>query len=131
VALRNRSNLTAAEREPVKKAAAAAPRRKNVARPKRVAINLEFDSLAKFTSYVSNISQGGCFMRTRDPWPVGTRLHMHFTVLVDDPEVLEADGEVVRVSERPRGMGVRFVKLDASALLLINRLLARSRLLAK
>ncbi len=102
-----------------------------MARPRRVAINLEFDSLAKFTSYVSNISQTGCFMRTRDPWPVGTRLRLHFTVLLDDPEVLQTEGEVVRVSERPRGMGVRFVQLDANALLLINRLLVRSRLRAK
>jgi len=106
-------------------------KRPKVARPRRLAINLEFDSLAKFTSYVSNISQTGCFMRSRDPWPVGTRLHFHFTVLVDDLEVLEAAGEVVRVSERPRGMGIKFMRLSASARLLINRLLARSRLAAK
>ena len=100
-------------------------------RPKRVAVNMEFDSLAKFVSYVSNISQSGCFMRTRDPWPVGTRLRLEFTVLVDDPEVLEAEGEVVRVSERPRGMGVRFTNLPSGARLLINRLLTRSRLLPR
>jgi uncharacterized protein (TIGR02266 family) len=133
VALRNRSNHTAERRVEDK---APAPRRAplkrtKVARPRRVAINLEFDSLAKFTSYVSNISQTGCFMRTRDPWPVGTRLRLRFTVLADDPEVLQADGDVVRVSERPRGMGIKFASLSASARLLINRLLARSRLAGK
>jgi uncharacterized protein (TIGR02266 family) len=129
VALRNRSNRTVEHHEPAPRKAAA--RRLKVARPRRLAVNLEFDSLAKFTSYVSNISQTGCFMRTRDPWPVGTNLRLRFTVLLDDPEVLEADGEVVRVSERPRGMGLKFVKLDAGARLLINRLLARSRLVGK
>ena len=134
MASRNRSNRTAnalEQRAPSAPARKAVAKRSKVARPRRVGINLEFDSLAKFTSYVSNISQTGCFMRTRDPWPVGTRLHLHFTVLVDDPEVLEADGEVVRVSERPRGMGLKFVDLSAGARLLITRILARSRLVGK
>ena len=128
--LRNRSNHTV-ERELNAPRRAPAAKRTKVVRQRRVAINLEFDSLSKFTSYVSNISQSGCFMRTRDPWPVGTRLRLHFTVLADDPEVLQADCEVVRVSERPRGMGVKFVSLSASARLLINRLLARARLAVK
>ena len=42
---------------------------------------------------------------------MGTRLKLRFTIMADDPEILEAMGEVVRVSERPRGMGVKFLEL--------------------
>jgi uncharacterized protein (TIGR02266 family) len=94
-------------------------------RPRRVDVNLEFDSLAQMTQYVSNISRSGCFLRSRDPWPVGTRLNLRFTVVAEDPEVLEAVGEVVRVSERPRGMGLKFVQLPVPARKVIDGLLAR------
>jgi uncharacterized protein (TIGR02266 family) len=90
-----------------------------------VDINLEFDSLARLTEYVSNISKNGCFIRAHDPWPVGTRLNLRFTLLVEDPEILEGVGEVVRVSERPRGMGVKFLELPLQSRKIIDRILAR------
>jgi hypothetical protein len=92
-------------------------------RQRRVDINLEFDSLERLTEYVSNISKSGCFIRAQDPWPVGTKLNLRFTVLLDDPEILDGIGEVVRVSERPRGMGVKFVQLSASGIRIIERVL--------
>jgi uncharacterized protein (TIGR02266 family) len=95
------------------------------ARPRRVDINLEFDSVDRLGEYVSNISKTGCFIRTQDPWPVGTPLNLRFTVLLDDPEILEGTGEVVRVSESPRGMGVRFVQLPLRSRKLVEQLLAR------
>ena len=96
-------------------------------RPRRVEVNLEFETLERMTQYVSNISRTGCFLRSRDPWPVGTRLNLHFTLLAEDPEVLHAKGEVVRVSERPRGMGIKFIELPIAARKVIDHLLARSR----
>jgi uncharacterized protein (TIGR02266 family) len=96
-------------------------------RPRRLDVNLEFESLAQFTQYVSNISRTGCFLRSRDPWPVGTRLKLRFTLLAEDPEILEATGEVVRVSERPRGMGLKFLQLPVSARKVIDHLLARTK----
>jgi hypothetical protein len=93
------------------------------ARQKRVDINLEFDSLERLTEYVSNISKSGCFIRAQDPWPVGTKLNLRFTVLLEDPEILDGIGEVVRVSERPRGMGVKFVQLSAAGARVIERVL--------
>jgi uncharacterized protein (TIGR02266 family) len=92
-----------------------------------VEVNLDFESVERLTQYVSNISRSGCFLRTRDPWPVGTRLDLRFTVLADDPEVLEARGRVVRVSEKPRGMGLQFLELPIAARKVIDRLLARTR----
>ena len=94
-------------------------------RYRRLNVNLEFESLAQFTQYVSNISRTGCFLRSRDPWPVGTRLKLRFTLLADDPEILEGLGEVVRVSERPRGMGLKFLQLPLATRRVIDRLLAK------
>jgi uncharacterized protein (TIGR02266 family) len=100
--------------------------RANVLRPKRIDINVEFESIESFiTEYVSNISKSGAFIRTRDPWPVGTRLRLRFTIVAEDPEILEGVGEVVRVSERPRGMGVAFVELTDPSKSLIEKLLTR------
>jgi uncharacterized protein (TIGR02266 family) len=99
---------------------------KSVMRPKRVDVNVEFDSIEQFINeYVSNISKSGAFIRTRNPWPVGTRLRLRFTILAQDPEILEGMGEVVRVSERPRGMGVAFVELAEPSHKLIEKLLTR------
>jgi uncharacterized protein (TIGR02266 family) len=102
----------------------AARRRKSVMRPRRLDINLEFDSIEHFISeYVSNISKTGAFIRTRDPWPVGTKLRLRFTILADELEILEGMAEVVRVSDQPRGMGVAFVELAEHSAKLIDKLL--------
>jgi uncharacterized protein (TIGR02266 family) len=95
-------------------------------RPKRVDINVEFESIGKFINeYVSNISRSGAFIRTRNPWPVGTRLRLRFTIMAGDPEILEGIGEVVRVGDRPRGMGVAFVELTDHSRRLMDKLLTR------
>ncbi len=94
------------------------------ARPKRIEINREFASLERMTEYISNVSLSGAFIRARDPWPVGTRLNLKFTVVVEDPETLEGTGEVVRVSNRPSGMGIKFVQLTDASKKLIDELLA-------
>lgn len=95
-------------------------------RDKRVDINLEFDSLGKLLSeYLTNVSRSGAFILSREPWPVGTKLRLRFTVLADDPEILEGTAEVVRVSDDPPGMGVAFVDLTEESKTLIDRILAR------
>jgi uncharacterized protein (TIGR02266 family) len=100
--------------------------RKSVLRPKRIEVNVDFDSIEQFIiEYVSNISKSGAFIRTRDPWPVGTRLRLRFTIMAHDPEILEGMGQVVRVSERPRGMGVAFLELTDHSRQLIEKLLTR------
>src|SRR5581483_5803781 len=99
--------------------------RQSQLRQKRVDVNKEFDSVHQLTDYLSNISRTGAFIRARDPWPVGTRLNLRFTVLLDDPEFLEGVGLVTRVSDRPRGMGVRFLQLSIQSRKLIDRILAR------
>lgn len=95
-------------------------------REKRVDINLEFDSLGNLLSeYITNVSRSGAFIRTREPWPVGTKLRLRFTILADDPEILEGSAEVVRVSDDPPGIGVAFSDLTEGSRAVIDKLLAR------
>lgn len=69
-------------------------------------------------SYIQNISEMGIFIRSDDPFPVGTTLHMRFTPDGQDP--IEVSGEVTWVNPyRPfgdnlnPGMGVSFTGLSS------------------
>ena len=64
------------------------------------------------------MSRGGIFIRTREPWPVGTRLKLDFQ-LVDTAPLFQGDGTVVWIREHDAsragvtpGMGVRFDRLS-------------------
>lgn len=91
---------------------------------KRVTINKEFESFDAFVhEYVTNVSRSGVFIRSKDPLPVGTKVDLKFTVIMDDVEVIEGAGEVVRVQEDPPGMGVAFTTLTKYSEDLLVRLL--------
>ena len=90
----------------------------------RLTINKEFDSFDQFIQeYVTNISRSGVFIKTRQPVPVGTIVNLRFTVIMDDIETIEGEGEVVRVETDPAGMGVVFRKLSSYSQKLIEKLL--------
>ena len=97
----------------------------------RVLVNREFSTIQEFiTEYVSDISESGVFIRSDDPLPVGTKVDLSFTVIVDDFETIEGIGEVVRVvspdeSDAP-GMGVVFTELTKFSRTLIDSLLVRA-----
>ena len=62
----------------------------------RVTVNHEFQTIADFISeYVSDISRTGIFIRSDDPLPIGTRVDLRFSIIVDDFETIEGIGEVV------------------------------------
>jgi type IV pilus assembly protein PilZ len=77
-------------------------------------ISVDYSSGETFLfSYIQNISEMGIFIRSDDPFPVGTVLRLSFTP--DGQEPIELDGEVTWVNPyRPfgdnlnPGMGVRF-----------------------
>lgn len=101
-------------------------------REPRVIVNREFKSVEEFISeYVSNISRTGAFIRTDDPLPIGTRVQLRFTLLIDEIETIEGEGEVVRVvaaSGRGKsGMGVVFTTLSGYSKQLLERLMIRRR----
>src|SRR5688572_15784557 len=93
-------------------------------REERVTINKEFESYDAFLAeYVTNISRTGAFVRAKTPLPIGTKVNLRFTVIMDDIETIEGVGEVVRVESDPPGMGVVFTELSQYSKHLIERLL--------
>ena len=97
-----------------------------VDRDHRTTINHEFSSVEEFViEYVTNISRSGVFIRSKDPLPVGTRVNLKFTVIMREIETVEGVGEVVRVQQKPKGMGVVFVELTHHSQELIAKLLTR------
>src|SRR3984885_14034034 len=92
-------------------------------REERVTINKEFESYDAFIhEYVTNISRSGVFVKSKTPLPVGTKVNLRFTVIMDDIETIEGIGEVVRVDEDPPGMGVVFTELSSYSKELIGKL---------
>jgi type IV pilus assembly protein PilZ len=77
-----------------------------------------------FSEFTTNINEGGMFIETDSPSPLGTRVLVQFLLPgTDDP--LKLDGRVVWASppdgsaEGP-GMGIEFENLDDTARLRIN-----------
>ncbi len=88
----------------------------------RVTINKEFASFDAFLDeYVTNISRTGVFIRSKSPPPVGTKVNLMFTVIMDDIETIEGVGEVVRLEEG--GMGVVFREIGSASKVILDRLL--------
>jgi uncharacterized protein (TIGR02266 family) len=93
-------------------------------------INREFSSVDEFIKeYVNNISRSGAFIRSDDPLPVGTKVQLRFSVILDELETVEGIGEVVRVvapgGAKPPGMGVVFTELNTFSRQLLERLMVR------
>jgi uncharacterized protein (TIGR02266 family) len=96
---------------------------------RRSAARLETQGAIRVTGtneYVQDISTTGVFIRTDSPQPVGTRLSLRFTVILDEMRTMEGDGEVVRVvfpgGMAPAGMGVKFHTMTEDTSDLIERL---------
>lgn len=97
-------------------------------REQRVTINKEFESFDAFVhEYVTNISRTGAFVKSQTPLAIGTLVDLRFTVFMDDVEMIEGVGEVVRVQDDPPGMGVVFRELSSYSQQLIGRLLTLPR----
>jgi len=74
---------------------------------------------------VTNISRSGAFIKSKAPLPVGTKVNLRFTVIMDEVETVEGVGEVVRVEEDPSGMGVVFREIDTYSKGIIEKLLTQ------
>jgi uncharacterized protein (TIGR02266 family) len=96
----------------------------------RRTINHDFKSVDEFIAeYVTNISRSGVFIKSEDPLPIGTHVNLRFSVILDELEIIEGVGEVVRVVHEGQGeetgMGVVFVELNQVSRELIERILVR------
>jgi molecular chaperone DnaK len=101
-------------------------RRRNARTPVTLLVQYRFDTLEDFVAeYATNLSPQGMFLQTLEPSPVGSLLHVQFS-LKDGSKLVEGLARVVRVSapggsEAP-GMGVELVEFDEPSLALIRQI---------
>jgi Tfp pilus assembly protein PilZ len=95
-------------------------------RGERIPINQEFGR-GPGETWVSDLSLGGVFVHTDALLPVGSLIELRFTILLDDPVVIEAFGKVVRHSHKPHGMGVQFAAMQPEMSERIEEVLARQQ----
>jgi len=95
----------------------------------RVLVNDEFQRLGgDGIAYVSNLSGTGVFVHTSQLLPIGTKIELRFTLLLDDPVLIEAAGDVVRhQTGEQSGMGVRFGPMSPQMVLRIQDAIAQRR----
>ena len=89
----------------------------------RIPVNNELSSAG--STWVSDLSRGGVFVHSEELLPVGSTIELRFSILLDDPVVLEAVGKVVRHSHRPQGMGVQFISVDPEVSARIEEVIER------
>jgi Tfp pilus assembly protein PilZ len=95
-------------------------------RGERIPINQEFGR-GPGETWVSDLSLGGVFVHTDAILPVGSLIELRFTILLDDPVVIEAFGKVVRHSHKPHGMGVQFAAMQPEMSERIEEVLAHQQ----
>jgi uncharacterized protein (TIGR02266 family) len=100
--------------------------------PVTLKIKFKSETLDQFIErYSVDISQGGIFIRTKDPLPVGTSLRFEFQ-LKDASPLITGDGTVVWTRDPEAsspgvapGMGVRFDALPGNSQQILERILAQ------
>ncbi len=103
-------------------------------RAKVVSLNVRYKS-ATVDEFIENhshdVSKGGLFVKTPTPFPPGTLLKFEIR-LAGDKSVISGVGRVVwkrepfqAGSEKPAGMGVKFIKIDDSSRAIIDRLITQ------
>ncbi len=95
-------------------------------RAERIPINVEFAAMSTAT-YISDLSEYGVFVHTETPAARGSKVKLRFTVLLDDPVIVEGEGRVVRRQTDPGGMGIEFTDLSPEMILRINDVVSRQR----
>ncbi|MFO0676909.1 MAG: TIGR02266 family protein [Polyangiaceae bacterium] len=103
-------------------------------RAKIVALNVRYKSATvdEFIEHHSHdVSKGGMFVKTPNPFPPGTLLKFEIRT-DDDKAVIAGVGRVVWKredatggTERPSGMGIKFIKLDDASRTVIDKLTAQ------
>jgi type IV pilus assembly protein PilZ len=115
------------------------PQKMEKAKKPRLSDRLQHELLVAYrtvdgfiTDWAVNISQGGIFINTRNPLPVGTTVRLIIS-LPDTSFPFDLTGRVTRVSEfanpdnQVPGMGVEFVDVDRDKRARIERFVDRLR----
>lgn len=96
-------------------------------RAERVDVNFEFRGGAHPPTHVANLSEYGVFVFTERLVPLGTEVELRFTVVIEDPVLIQGRGRVVRHQTEPAGMGFEFTQLDPEMLLRVADVVRRNR----
>jgi uncharacterized protein (TIGR02266 family) len=105
--------------------------RKSQRSPVTLRIKFKSATLEQFIErYAVDVSQGGIFIRTKEPLPVGTTMRFEFQ-LRDESPLITGEGTVVWIREQNAGqsgvapgMGVRFDRLTESSQGVLDEILA-------
>ena len=103
-------------------------RREHVRVPLNLLVQVRSSDVDAFMSeHAPNISEGGMYLKTKQPRPEGTLLYFQLTT--DDASArIEGLGRVVRCEPADAdglcGMGLEFVNLDAASLALVHDIVA-------
>ena len=111
-----------------------APRRSSAGAAERadLVVRVDYQTVDEFFSeFARNINEGGLFVESETPQPLGTRVDLQFQLPGSD-EPVQVRGSVVRTSAgspaSPPGMGIEFDELDSrDAHSAINELVRRLR----
>lgn len=98
-------------------------------RADRILVDLKVDFRSQdmfLYAFVADLSALGLFIRSGNPYPVGSKLHLNF-FLPGHEQPLEADGEVRWVSPGgpTPGMGVEFTSIAPEVIDKLNAVLER------
>ncbi len=114
-------------------ASKARPTRKDRRRSSREDLTIPVDYSAVdafFSEFTTNVNEGGMFIATETPSPLGTEVRMEFRLPGLDRPV-NVSGRVAWVSdgkdESPVGMGIEFHELDPKVRSTINELVRKLR----
>ena len=116
--------------QPVPAAAGASIDRRKTARVDLV-VRVDYQTVDElFSEFARNINEGGLFVETETPKPVGTSVSLQFQVPGSD-EPIQTIGLVVRITPgsvgEPPGMGIEFDGLDQTARERIDSLVRKLR----
>ena len=81
-------------------------------------LHLVYDDLDQLVEHYSrDISEGGIFIDTSQPLPVGSKIQLRMSIVHEDITYINALGEVMHViygkdTKFGAGMGVKFVEID-------------------
>jgi len=107
-----------------------APERRRAERTDLV-VRVDYQTVDEFFSeFARNINEGGLFVETETPHPLGTAVDLQFK-LPGSADPIQVSGSVVRTSpgspDEPSGMGIVFDDLDTGTRQRINDLVRRLR----
>ncbi len=107
-----------------------APERRRAERADLV-VRVDYQTVDElFSEFARNINEGGLFVESEAPHPLGTRVDLQFQLPGSDQPV-QVSGSVVRTSpgsaDEPSGMGIVFDELDTQTRQHVNELVRRLR----